>query len=185
MTSDEERREVPPLWPAQAEAVDFALARPATMLDMGMGCGKTRVAIEVMGARPDVAKVLVVCPKAVVPVWLRQVERFGSATGRRWMVMCKRPGETVRAFADRARDAMTHGHAHVEAVQAFVVNYESVWRAPLGDLLCRVAERGMLQMVVLDESHRAKAAGSKVCLITSQIDTAPKPDNLQSLMSAV
>lgn len=154
--------EVPPLWPAQREAVEFALARPAAMLDMGMGCGKTRVAIEVVGARPDVAGVLVVCPKAVVPVWLRQAERFGSATGRRWRVMCKRPGETVRAFAGRARDALTHGHAHVEVVQAFVVNYESVWRAPLGDLLCRAAERGMLQMVVLDESHRAKAAGSKV-----------------------
>ena len=66
MPSDDQRREVPPLWPAQAEAVDFALARPATMLDMGMGCGKTRVAIEVVGARPDVAKVLVVCPKAVL-----------------------------------------------------------------------------------------------------------------------
>ena len=40
-----------PLWPAQAEAVEFALARPAAMLDMGMGCGKTRVAIEVIRQR--------------------------------------------------------------------------------------------------------------------------------------
>lgn len=44
---------VPPLWPAQREAVEFALARPATMLDMGMGCGKTRVAIEAIRRRAE------------------------------------------------------------------------------------------------------------------------------------
>lgn len=67
--------EVPPLWPAQREAVKFALARPAAMLDMGMGCGKTRVAIEAIRRREDVRRVLVVCPKAVVPVWGREVKR--------------------------------------------------------------------------------------------------------------
>ena len=153
--------DVPPLWPAQQEAVEFALSRPATMLDMDMGTGKTRVAIECMKARPDVSKVLIVCPKAVIPVWVDQIGRFGGGH-RKWKVMGKRSNETVRAFADRAGEALSHGHDSVEFIQAFVVNYDSVWRRPLGDLLCHVAERDMLQMVVLDESHRAKAAGSKV-----------------------
>ena len=59
----------PEMWPAQREAVDFCLQRPAAMLDMEMGTGKTRTAIEVIKAREDVRRVLVVCPKAVIPVW--------------------------------------------------------------------------------------------------------------------
>lgn len=68
----------PEMWPAQREAVEFCLQRPAAMLDMGMGCGKTRVAIEVMRRREDVRRVLVVCPKAVVPVWRREARRRGG-----------------------------------------------------------------------------------------------------------
>ena len=41
----------PEMWPAQREAVEFCLRRPAAMLDMGMGCGKTRVAIEAIRRR--------------------------------------------------------------------------------------------------------------------------------------
>lgn len=55
---------VPEMWPAQAEAVEFALARPACMLDMGMGCGKTRVAIEVIKRREDVRRELALLERA-------------------------------------------------------------------------------------------------------------------------
>ncbi len=44
---------VPEMWPAQREAVSFCLERPAAMLDMGMGCGKTRVAVEAIRRRED------------------------------------------------------------------------------------------------------------------------------------
>ena len=155
--------EVPPLWPAQEEAVEFALARPACMLDMGMGCGKTRTAIEAMWRRGDVRQVLVVCPKAVIPVWGRELAKY--AGGRPYRVL-ERGGETVRRFADRVPEFLEGEILPPPGdrvpLSAVVVNYESVWRAPLGDLLCREAERGALNMVVLDESHRAKAAGSKV-----------------------
>lgn len=55
---------VPEMWPAQREAVEFCLQRPAAMLDMGMGCGKTRVAIEVMRRREDVRRVLALLERA-------------------------------------------------------------------------------------------------------------------------
>lgn len=152
---------VPEMWPAQREAVDFCLGRPAAMLDMGMGCGKTRVSIEVMKRRPEVCRVLVVCPKAVIPVWLHQIKLYGEGD-RRWKVACKLPNETVKAFSERVRSACSVGFLTTEFRQVFVVNYEAVWRKPLGDVLYAAAKAGQIQMVVLDESHRAKSAGSKV-----------------------
>ena len=148
--------EVPTLWPAQAEAVEFALARPACMLDMGMGCGKTRVAIEVI--RKRARRVLVVCPKAVIPVWPREISKYCGATA--WMSLPRRDSWTVREYARRV-DEMLRGPRN-GYVQVVVVNYEAVWRRPLGDVLYQAAKDGLLDMVVLDESHRAKSAGSKV-----------------------
>lgn len=148
--------EVPPLWPAQREAVEFALARPAAMLDMGMGCGKTRVAIEVIRRRAR--RVLVVCPKAVIPVWPREISKYCGANA--WRSLPRNPRWTVAEYARRV-DEMLRGPRD-GYIQVVVVNYEAVWRRPLGDMLCGAAEDGLLDMVVLDESHRAKAAGSKV-----------------------
>ena len=53
---------MPEMWQNQTEAVAFSLEHPSTMLNMDMGTGKTRVAIEVAFAREDVYTVLVVCP---------------------------------------------------------------------------------------------------------------------------
>lgn len=150
--------EVPPLWPAQAEAVEFALARPAAMLDMGMGCGKTRVSIEVMSRREDVRRVLVVCPKAVIPVWGRECAKYLEPGTYR--VHERSASATVAKTAEAVRLVLDKGPGDV--LELMVVNYDSVWRRPLGDVLYDGAKRGLIDMVVLDESHRAKSAGSKV-----------------------
>ena len=147
---------VPEMWPAQREAVEFCLQHPAAMLDMGMGCGKTRVAIEVI--RNRACRVLVVCPKAVIPVWPREISKYCGATA--WRSLPRRDSWTVREYARRV-DEMLRGPRD-GYLQVVVVNYEAVWRRPLGDVLYQAAKDGLLDMVVLDESHRAKAAGSKV-----------------------
>lgn len=152
----------PEMWPAQREAVEFCLQRPAAMLDMGMGCGKTRVAIEVMKRREDVSRVLVVCPKAVIPVWGREIEKYAGGLGYSLLL---RSSETVRRFAEDVRtflDPEAAPDRSVSLPNVIVVNYDSVWRRPLGDVLYEGAKRGLIDMVVLDESHRAKSAGSKV-----------------------
>ena len=146
----------PEMWPAQREAVEFCLQRPAAMLDMGMGCGKTRVAIEVI--RQRARRVLVVCPKAVIPVWPREISKYCGATA--WKSLPRRDSWAVGEYARRVGDMLRGPRDGY--VQVVVVNYEAVWRKPLGDVLHRAAKDGLLDMVVLDESHRAKAAGSKV-----------------------
>lgn len=158
-------RKTPPRWPAQEEALQFALGRPACMLDMEMGTGKTRVAIDVVMARPEVRTVLVVCPKAVMGVWPRELGKYAEEGSYR--TFQRKPGETVKKTAERLWDFLNEGTlltADEEDTRRriVVINYDSVWRKPLGDYLVRLADHHGIDMVVLDESHRAKAAGSKV-----------------------
>lgn len=158
---------VPTRWPAQEEALQFALERPACMLDMEMGCGKTRVAIDAIIARPEVRTVLVVCPKAVMGVWPRELAKYADELD--YCTFQRKAGETVRKTAERLWDFLNAENRPGGAAttvdarkRVVVINYDSVWRKPLGDYLVRLADRHEIQMVVLDESHRAKAAGSKV-----------------------
>lgn len=157
----------PDLWPAQREAVDFCLQRPAAMLDMEMGTGKTRTAIEVIRAREDVRRVLVVCPKAVIPVWGREIGKCSSCG--EFEVIERYPSDTVAKTSRRFEAALS---TVSESVRVMVVNYDSVWRRPLGDALYAAAKDGLLDMVVLDESHRAKAAGSKVSKYLAMVGKA-------------
>lgn len=138
-------------WQNQQEALDFALKHPAVMLDLDMGTGKTRVAIDVAFARNDCYRILVVCPKAVVGVWRENLKKF--APDSNWACWDMKKG-SVKAKAENLEKWLK-----IPATKQFVViNYDSVWRAPMGDLILK----SKFNMVVLDESHRAKAAGSKV-----------------------
>ena len=132
--------------------MSFALSHPAVMLDMDMGCGKTRVAIDTTTAREDVHRVLVVCPKAVIPVWRTNLGKF--ATGR-WSCWDETKG-TVAQKTQSIVEFLAHSDPLLKSY--VVVNYDIVWRRPLGD---RLLDLGF-DLIILDESHRAKAAGSKV-----------------------
>lgn len=138
-------------WENQEEAFAFAMAHDQCMLDMEMGTGKTRVAIDVAFARRDVRRVLVVCPKAVVPVWRENLEKFVDP--KEWDCWDVQKG-SVKAKAEDLRKWMPRPYVK----QFIIMNYDSVWRSPMGDLVLRFG----VDMVILDESHRAKAAGSKV-----------------------
>lgn len=138
-------------WSNQEEALKFALSHTASMMDMEMGTGKTRVAIDAVFSRKDTYRVLVVCPKAVVGVWRENLNKF--APNDRWQCYDPTTG-SVKAKAEGLREFLK-----TPASKQFVVlNYDCVWRAPMGDLVLR----SNFSMVILDESHRAKAAGSKV-----------------------
>lgn len=142
-------------WRNQEEAVAFAMDRPSTMLNMGMGTGKTRVALDVAFMRDDVHRVLVVCPKSVLmdEVWRKNIEKFHDGD-KEWAYV----GLIKGTVKDKAKDVKEICEAFSEVKLFVVVNYEIVWRAELGDALRAIG----FDMVVLDESHRAKSAGSKV-----------------------
>lgn len=140
-------------WQNQEEAFQFAMVHSECMLDMEMGTGKTRVAIDVVFARPTVKKVLVVCPKAVLSVWPRELKKHAS--GKIYKVYARNPKTKIADAAQEVRDYLS---GSLPGGKKFVVmNYDAVWRWPMGDVLLRAD----FDMVILDESHRAKAAGSK------------------------
>src|SRR5260221_7519251 len=62
------------LWPHQQAAIAFALARPASLLHMGMATGKTRVACEVMAQTGG--RCLILCPKSVIPTWVEEAKKW-------------------------------------------------------------------------------------------------------------
>lgn len=139
-------------WKNQDEAMQFAIDHPSCMLDMEMGTGKTRVAIDTAFFLNEVHRVLVICPKAVVGVWRENLIKFAWG-GRPWSCWDDQKG-TVQTKADSLKEYLKY-----KLLKQFVViNYDAVWRKPMGDLILKTD----WDMVVLDESHRAKAAGSKV-----------------------
>lgn len=144
---------VPERWQNQEEAFQFALQHTACMLDMDMGTGKTRVAIDVAFARNDCHQILIVCPKSVIPVWRENLKKFASTDS--WDCWDGQKG-SIKA---KAEDLQTWLKAYTTVCKQFVViNYDIVWRKPMGDVILKLNP----QMIILDESHRAKAAGSKV-----------------------
>lgn len=138
-------------WQNQEEALQFALKNKFCMLDMEMGTGKTRVVIDTVFSRKDTYRVLVVCPKAVIGVWRENLQKF--APDNNWVCWDRNKG----SISKKAEDLKSW--LKIPASKQFVViNYDSVWRKELGDLILKSG----FNMVILDESHRAKAAGSKV-----------------------
>lgn len=142
------------LWNNQVEALEFMKSHPHCMLDMEMGTGKTRVAIEFFMKNDGCHNILVVCPKSVMPVWRQNLEKFyHGGTWRCWegsFGTCSDKAEAMIRFLSTLPDGTTKA--------VCVVNYESVWRWPIGDSIRRVC----FDTIILDESHRAKSAGSKV-----------------------
>lgn len=66
-----------PLWPHQQEAVDKLEPLGSGFLFMGMGTGKSRVAIELL-RRWKCSRTLIVCPLRVVQAWGKQFRQFGE-----------------------------------------------------------------------------------------------------------
>ena len=110
-------------WENQEEAYQFAMSHPSCMLNMDMGTGKTRVAIDVLMDRPDVYTVLVVCPKKVIPVWRINFEKFYPGDAR-WDIWDVEVG-TVAKRCESLYVTLLSRNAQKTII---VLNYDIVWR---------------------------------------------------------
>lgn len=136
----------PPLWAHQRQAAVECLDRAGSLLHMGLGTGKTRVAVDLLD-RWEASRALVVCPLSVIPTWMSETEKY---SGRAWRVVNLHSGSSRLKTAQKAiRDG-----AHHNQPVLMVLNYESVYRDPLGSWLIREAN---LDALVVDESHRLKS----------------------------
>ena len=141
-------------WRHQLEAFHFAAERPAAMLAMDMGTGKTKVAIDLL-ANAGCRTILILCPKSVLGVWRREIERH-------WPGGCKSIVLDGGSTKSKAVELSCHFGATPHIV---VINYDSAWRIPLGSVLLK----RQWDAVVCDESHRIKAPGGRASRFCQQL----------------
>jgi SNF2 family DNA or RNA helicase len=132
-------------WPHQRQAFWFAKDLPAAMLAMDMGCGKSKVTIDLLNNN-DARRVCVVAPPSVVDVWPKEIRKHSCYD---WVVCALGKGVPT----DRRLEEFTAVcNSDAERVM-IVLNYEACHRAPLKKWL----KKQQWDYFIMDESHRAKS----------------------------
>ncbi len=154
-------------WLHQRRAYWWAKDLPAVLLDMWMGSGKTRTAINIIQNwyPQGNARVLIVCPPNVVPVWEEQIAQHAAIP---WKVTLLPAGKPIPKRAEMAEQAWQNTTSGV--ITALVCNYEAIWRNALGEWVLSKE----WDVVVADESHHLRSPGSKQSLFFAKLHKRSK-----------
>lgn len=139
-------------WRHQAQAYWFARERQASLLNCGMGTGKSRVVVDLVCSMPEIDRALVLAPKSVVGVWPRMFAIHGSAPVR---VLAPQKGTTKTKAKEIEKALALPGKLVV------VLNYEAARTGYAGQKIQGMAREILSRkwdLIVLDESHRIKQA---------------------------
>lgn len=126
------------------------------MLAWEMGTGKSRAVVEYI-AKHRPARSVIVCPKSVVGVWPREFEKYVDTST---IKICPMDSGTTKQKTESIK--AVNGDCVV-----FVINYESIWRAPLGNWF----KKKVWDLIVCDEIHRIKAPGGVQSRFMGQLGT--------------
>jgi SNF2 family DNA or RNA helicase len=127
------------LWQHQQEAISWAIGRLCVLLHMGMGTGKSRVLLEILRAE-SLSRVLICCPKAVVPAWGKQ----GGLWLPEYRILLLTKGSS------KQKEKLVEAAMADNSPLIVVTNYESAWRIPL-------LEKTQWDAICYDECHKLKA----------------------------
>jgi len=170
-----------PSWNHQREAFAHLLqrGRSGAYLDMAMGTGKSKVVIDYVStvarqmttlhrARRDL-RVLILCPKSVVPVWPDQISQHAHDDLDAEIVAP--PGGSVAKRSEIIGEALTRNAGQRATI--VVVNYEGARSHPLGYEKRRRLDGLLLStrwdIVIFDEAHRAKRPSGATHLFTRRL----------------
>ncbi len=149
-------------WRQQVAAYRFAQHKPAAMISLGLGAGKSRVAVDLVQTDPlPHGQVLILCPKSVIDVWPVQFQRYATVPDD-YRVVTLREGSVTQRLTEAKNATMTDPNG---SVPVLVLNYEAAWREPMRSWL--LAQQW--DFVILDESHRIKGAGGKRSLFAKTL----------------
>lgn len=132
------------LWQHQELIFQFMSERTASLIGAGMGTGKTLAALKYVASYWPF-KSLIVTTKRGLAVWKHQIELHTDFSDHVTILN----GNSVAGKLKLLKNTDN---------KVVVVNYDSVWRPPLYNAFIDWKPTN----IILDESHRVKAAGSKV-----------------------
>ena len=161
-------RAPPELWQHQREAYGFIKDKPAALLAMDMGTGKTATVIHAMKDLQE-GRVLVLCPKPVIRVWEREIDRHWPRGPYRVIsLLSRRSTETTKKKKERAETALAVGG--LNTLNIVLCNYEAAIQPALSHLF----KSCEWDLVVLDESHRVKSPGGKASWLAKALGKEAK-----------
>lgn len=152
-------KEFPP-WPHQIEARNLIEELDGTGIWLDMGTGKTKVVIDFI-RNNDYKKILVICPKKVIPVWDEEFDKHCAPPLPRICLLDQY--STIKKEIKLKRGLMQAEMTGQKFVA--IANYDSIWREPLKSTI----ENAEFDVIVADEIHRIKSAKAKASRFLASI----------------
>lgn len=169
-------------WLHQKRAFWFSMGLKGTMLALDMGCGKTKIAVDLI-VNSGSKKVLIICPHRVIKVWPKE---FHKHSDEDYDIV------EIESGTLNSKIAKAEAGYNAQEKTIVVVNYESAWRNPVyqeyrtktGKVKKRVVgytdfaewiHKQHWDMIILDESHKIKQFDGKAAQFCHTLENyAPK-----------
>lgn len=135
---------MPKPWRNQIEEAAMISQRPFVYIAADMGTGKSGAAL--LGLM-SCSKVLIVCPIAVGPAWVKQVGIWDEER-----LACLAVDGSTAKRAESLRSLQAHG-----GKAAAIVNYDAAWRPQIAKALAGIE----WDAIVLDEAHKIKSPSGR------------------------
>jgi SNF2 family DNA or RNA helicase len=139
----------PDLWPHQREALAFVDGKPAAMLAICMGGGKSRVVVDLLAQR-KAQTALIFCPSSVVDVWPGQFQTHSDSP---YHVLPLRKGSVKHRMEQAQQFLATPLHG----LKVVVINYDAVSRQ--NSPFAAWALKQKWDALIADEVHKIKSPG--------------------------
>jgi len=137
-------------WNHQLQAYHFCYGLKSAFLHMHMGTGKTKVVIDLILNRPHfIEKILILCPKSVIPVWEAECEKHCPDSS--YLVAIPLIGTSKQKMA--ILNSETFG-----GTECIVTNFESMLTLDIRKRLNEID----FDLCIIDESHRIKSPSGKI-----------------------